>query len=369
MPEKKPPKILLTQIEFIRVLAMAGIYIFHLWSILPAAGTANPFGPWLGSLFSKGYLGVVAFNIVAGFVLAWPHTSPGGRDPESYPAFLRRRLLRLCPNYYISLIFWVIMALLGGAALGPTLISTLEHLFFVHTLDPARFFDIVPAYWWMGLIFQFYLFFPIFLRIYLKIGPLRAGLLLIFTGLGLWILVHCLAWFFPSSVFPYIDYLFYFNLPARLPEFALGMSMAFAWKASVANSPQAFSLRGFVILCLLAFAAAYGMSLAPYMKDLIYLHIFWILICAGLSLLIFVCPVAAKAGQIKFIRLAGAAAYSFYLLHQPVLDYALKFYGPAQDPFLAFCIVGLLAAGVTFFASLLLDWLSNRVVSLFGKRS
>ena len=104
-----------TQIESIRVLAMAGIFLYHLWTVLPDGGAQNPFGPILGDILSQGYLGVVVFNAITGFVLALPHAHPGGKPPMAYFDFFRRRFGRITPQYYLSLALWSVVALVAGA--------------------------------------------------------------------------------------------------------------------------------------------------------------------------------------------------------------------------------------------------------------
>jgi hypothetical protein len=66
------------QIEVLRVLAMAGVFFFHIWSVIPEVGTKTFLGPLFGDVLAQGYLGVVVFNAISGFVLTLPLAARGG---------------------------------------------------------------------------------------------------------------------------------------------------------------------------------------------------------------------------------------------------------------------------------------------------
>jgi peptidoglycan/LPS O-acetylase OafA/YrhL len=114
------------------------------------------------------------------------------------------------------------------------------HLLFVHTLSASTFFAIVPAFWWLGLLAQFYLIFPWLLRVFDRVG---AGLACVgVCGLSWlsWLGMAQLAQHDPGSWVAMVEYLAYFNLPVRLPEFAIGMWLASAWNRALppVQAPQ-----------------------------------------------------------------------------------------------------------------------------------
>ena len=90
-----------TQIESIRVLAMFAIFFYHVWTVLPDGGAQNPFGPILGDIMSQGYLGVVVFNAITGFVLTLPHANPGGKPSRTTPMDLP------CDSPYIAIFIFM----------------------------------------------------------------------------------------------------------------------------------------------------------------------------------------------------------------------------------------------------------------------
>src|SRR5262245_40350549 len=96
------------------------------------------------------------------------------------PKFLRRRFSRICLHYYPALLLWTSLWIIAPAwimrseprrNLLPGLWAFVTHLLFVHTLSASTFFAIVPAFWWLGLLAQFYLAFPWLVRVFAREGP------------------------------------------------------------------------------------------------------------------------------------------------------------------------------------------------------
>ncbi|MBI4806721.1 MAG: acyltransferase [Desulfovibrio sp.] len=364
----------LGQIEVMRVIAVTGIFLYHLWSDVPKAGTENPMGPAFGAILSQGWLGVILFNVVTGFVLTLPFAGPSGRPMPGYLEFLRHRFLRICPNYYIGLVFWTIVAIIAGKAGASLASSFTQHLLFVHTLNPAVFFDIVPAYWWMGLLAQFYLLYPVLWGLFTKFGPKKAALWLCCGCWGFWAVLEILAKLMPGSIFSMGNYLFYFNLPYRLGEFALGMFLACKWRDPDANPVigqglslgEAFSGKrtaawiGLIVLS--AWALLFGIP-GPF---LLVTHLYWlsVVFCAGLA--IFFSDTMDRLGTWGPVSKFAAASYSIYLMHQPILGYAAQWVAPNMEPFPAFIFLTGACGLLSIWVALLTDRLVAKINTLLG---
>lgn len=334
-----------TQIETLRVLAMAGIFFYHLWSVLPAGGVRNPFGPLLGTVLAQGYLGVVVFNAITGFVLTLPYAEPGGKPPMGLAAFFRRRFGRIVPQYYLSLALWALVALLAGAMpLAALAVCVAEKVCFVQTFDPARFFCLVPALWWMGLLAQFYLVFPLVLRLFQGLGTARATSVCLVACWGLWYGLSQAAGSQPTAAM--LDYMCYFNLPYRLPEFVLGMAFAMAWKRRSATG--GLSAGWGLGFCL---AAGGGLALCILDKDALvmpFTHILLTITSLGLAGALFCWPPMARLGARPRVAAAAAASYSFYLLHQPILGYGADLLRGWISPFAAMVLLTLVALPLSY---------------------
>ena len=352
----------LTQIEVMRVLAMVGIFLYHVWSGIPEAGTQPFFGAVISRILRQGHVGVLLFNMITGFVLTLPYAGARGRPLPSYGTFLRHRWLRICPHYYVSLLFWAgVVAVVGGVS--ARLARSLgEHLLFVHTLDAALFFDIVPAYWWMGLIAQFYLLYPWLWRLYLRWGAAPATVSLCLAGWGGWLLLNLLARLLPGSFLALVDYLLYFNLPYRVPEFALGMYLATVWK-DAAGSPRLDS-SGAALKVWIVFLVLVGLGLwGPSVSLLLLQQLYWVTVCLSLGLALFYTRWVATLGAWPPLARAAAASYSFYLLHQPVIGYATPWAKAMLAPLGAFVVVAVCAGVLSWGMSLLLDDVAARIQS------
>src|SRR4029453_15190062 len=146
-PQQRPLQ-RLPQLEVLRVVAMTWIFLFHLWSVVPLAANGGTFGLVLMGVLHSGHLGCVVFNKSAGCVLALPPLGQARRPALPCGDFLRRRFLRICPQYYLALLLWTTMMLLTAHERSSAVVlSFVTHAFFVHTMHPATLFGIVPAYW------------------------------------------------------------------------------------------------------------------------------------------------------------------------------------------------------------------------------
>jgi peptidoglycan/LPS O-acetylase OafA/YrhL len=341
-----------TQIESIRVLAMAGIFFYHLWTVLPDGFAQSPLGPFLGDIMSQGYLGVVVFNAITGFVLTLPHAEPGAKPPLPFLDFFRRRFGRIVPQYYLSLALWSVIALLFGAMPFLALCACVgEKLVFIQTFDPARFFCLEPALWWMGLLAQFYLVFPLLLSLFRKLGTARATWTCLALGWGLWLVLALLAKI--NTTIALLDYMLYFNLPYRLPEFALGMAFALVWKRRAA-APRPDDLKsGVPATWLLGFAGLtyFALPLSVLLKNSLpmpFAHILLTAACMGVAGTLFSWPAMAGLGARPAVATAAAASYSFYLLHQPILGYGADLLRGRLHPFAALVLLCLVSLPLSY---------------------
>ena len=355
----------LTQIEVMRVLAMAGIFLYHVWSGLPEAGAQPFFGPVISHILSQGHVGVLLFNMITGFVLTLPYAGPTGRPLPRYKTFLRQRFLRICPNYYLSLLFWTGVAVIVGGGSARLARSLAEHLLFVHTFDPAVFFDIVPAYWWMGLIAQFYLLYPCLWKLYQRWGAAPATVFLCLLCWGGWLVFTMLARLLPGSLLTLAHYLLYFNLPYRLPEFAIGMYLATRWQGSAGSATvhrQGTALKVWGIFLGLTGLGLWG----PSVSQLLVMQIYWVAVCLSLGLALFFTRGAAALGAWPPMARAAATSFSFYLLHQPVIGYSTLWVKTAMPPFAAFVVFTVCAGVVSLLMSVVLDNVVARLQTTSG---
>lgn len=342
----------ISQLELLRVLCMAAVFFFHLYSVVPTVGKEGLIGSFLSAVLNQGYVGVVVFNMIAAFVLTLPHAPPDARPPLGYPDFFRRRFARICPLYYLALVLFTFLAIVfSKTPLSEIAIAFVQHVFFVHTLDPARFFAIVPAFWWIGLLAQFYLVYPLLLKAFLRFGAGRTlAVICVVCYSGWWLLIR-VSNVFPDSSLPLVNYMLTFNLPVRLPEFALGMFMAMAWKASQARSEGPGSVHPVTGInrratLLMAVCAVISITAAILFKKAVsapFGHVLVVAACLFGAATLFAMPFAARIGRNRWMVRLAVASYGIYLVHQPLLRYSVSLLDGRLHPLAAFCVVGLVA--------------------------
>ena len=359
MPEPDRGATTLPQVEVARVLAMAAIFLFHLWSVAPDAVG----GGWASVALSQGYLGVVVFNVITGLVLAWPHLGPACRPLPGLAGFLRRRFLRIVPAYYLALGLW---AAVGAVVAGrpPATASVVTHLLFVHTLSPADFFSIVPAYWWLGLLAELYLAFLPVLRFQQAIGPWRGAAVVCAASWGGWLLADTIAQTRPGSTIALLNYMAYYNVPYRLPEFAIGIALASSLRTGTDGRPP--GLPPAVSGALLAVCAALIAVPAALPDRAPLVHVRLVAGCVAVFVGLLAVPAVTRAGQEALVRRLAAASYTFYLLHQPILGYGVDLLGPALGPRATFWVVLVGAGTLVFQLARGLDRVAAAVVARIG---
>jgi peptidoglycan/LPS O-acetylase OafA/YrhL len=251
------------------------------------------------------------------------------------------------------------------------LLAFVTHMGFVHTLHASTFFTIVPAFWWLGLLAQLYLICPWLLRCFQRLGTGSACLLACLLPWSAWIGLSLLAGRFPQSPWAMLQYMSYFNLPVRLPEFALGMWLASAWNAGLlpvsrpayaeasARTPWSTLLSwlvGLVLLGSLPYVASISLVL-PYQH---FALVGWCL-CVVLAVLHW--PYAVRLGNTSWVLYLAGASYGIYLLHQPLLGYTHMGLASLASPVIRFL---LLLVGIGLLSYYAAVGLNRFVVRLWG---
>jgi peptidoglycan/LPS O-acetylase OafA/YrhL len=356
------------QIELIRVMATVAIFVFHLWSLVPISSSHALAVSLLSRIPLLGAVGVILFNFIAGFVLAAPRITEQGLLPgPGYGAFLDRRFGRICRHYYPALLLWTALTVAvpceGRDPTGTVLKGLLSHLLMVHTLDSDTFFSIVPAFWWMGLLAQFYLAFPLLWELYRRLGSsLGCALICILSWTG-WGIMVLFAGNQTEGSIAWITYMGYFNLPFRLPEFGIGM-----WLASTLYRCEIAGYRvrsGCFILppySSQALAAALFGSLFALSSDSIlgrlgrpFDHLYVVVWCLVLFYAVFSWATSETLGSSPILAKTASASFSIYLLHQPLLGYAERLLGPHFQANSRFFVLLVVVAPFCYVAAGLFD--------------
>jgi peptidoglycan/LPS O-acetylase OafA/YrhL len=153
-------------LDALRGIAAVWVVLFHSHTPERLTSLYQALPIWVSvPVFAWGDLGVAIFFVLSGFVIAYS-LRDALIDPYFFQRFSLRRLVRLAPPYYVSIVLTVVIAwaaavikkepmLLMGQPL--TELRVLSHLAFVQEL--LGFVNINDVYWTLCLEVQFYLLF------------------------------------------------------------------------------------------------------------------------------------------------------------------------------------------------------------------
>ncbi len=307
------------------------------------------FGLWSAPLNVLRYVGwsgdqgVQLFLIASGFGLTWSLLSR--RTTTLSPAtFYIRRAARIYPPWIAAHV------LIGGLALlvgfGDFSIPTLALSALGVRVTGELFYAISPAWWFIGLLLQLYLVFPVLWWGLRRLGP--GGLLIVACavsfaarGAGLVMLDDYVDAWQRGAIFI-----------TRLPEFALGMAIA-GWLHGSPGQTGRAPRRAFVLLAIASYVLGavlsltlLGMSVAPFLLGAGAFVILWRLIIA--------CGEGPRIVAQAW-RWLGRHSYSLYLVHGPVIALLVPDGAPPTGRTFARTM---LAIGLTLLAAVMLEWVA-----------
>ncbi|MFO7780491.1 MAG: acyltransferase family protein [Spirochaetia bacterium] len=326
--------------------------------VMPMAGSGFA-GLFANALRYVGWLGdqgVQLFLVASGFGLTYAALQRAER-PQPV-AFLRRRLAKVLPQYWVAHLVFVFTFVVMARGFSPLDWRTFASFFGLRFL-PSVMYHFAPAWWFIGLILQFYVVFPWLYRLVEGSRGIRNVLLLIGTGIavrtaGLLVFeaynVPLIDWWSRGAVFV-----------TRLPDFGAGMLFALLLCRRESLFRQLTSGAGsitlWVAVWLLGNVASFfllGMGVAFFLT--------------AISLFAIVYMVAGKRETNERRRVApvtwmGRNSYSFFLMHHPVIAFIV----PATlSPFMPGRVLALLAVSLAVAVALgvalqaLTDWLLTR---------
>lgn len=247
-PEKSSAPVRMVWVEYVRAAALIWIVLVHIFErVFGYAAFGNPgvtwppmaerisqfaplsgFGVWDVPVNLLRYLGwfgdhgVQLFLIVSGFGLTWGLLQKGVGPVLPLRSFYLRRFERIYPSYWMAhLIFFVLAFVLLALEVRHTSLTFYLSLTGFR-LTPASFYAISPSWWYITLIVQLYLVFPLLWWLLQRLGANRFLILCAVVAFGI---RAAGLWFLKDSV-----YLDMWSRGAifitRLPEFVFGMALA-----------------------------------------------------------------------------------------------------------------------------------------------
>ena len=143
-------------IDIVRAIAILSVLIYHIFAITGVKLFQNDF---LDTYISYGgEYGVAIFFILSGFGIY--SSLSRKKDNFNYFDYIKKRLVRILPQYYICLAF---LLLFTGSAVylnKSQIYNLFSHFFLFHDQYPSAAGAINGVCWTLGVIFQFYLIAP-----------------------------------------------------------------------------------------------------------------------------------------------------------------------------------------------------------------
>ena len=205
-------------VDHLRALAAVLVVLYHSTQLIsqavdPEAGWSSE--RWLHSgnpaatVLFEGHTGVALFMVLSGFIFT---TGTHDKDVAYWP-FLRNRLLRIYP-LYLLLLFVGLTTVSASFDLGLFLRGLLP----LSSFGPVAVGGVWGAMFWaVAVEMQFYLLFPLLLRLLQRSGPSALGRLILVM-----VVLRALAWAVAPDAID-VNGMMYYSIVGRLDQFLIGM--------------------------------------------------------------------------------------------------------------------------------------------------
>jgi len=304
----------------------------------------------IAAILQRGSQGVGVFLLFSGFGLTYSLVKSGGL-PTSWASWYRRRFTRLFPIYWLAHLILLVspFTVLHDPIDTRFLLSFLGDR--VYPVD-KMFFYLVPAWWFLGMLIEFYIAFPLLLKLMQRLGWAR--------HLGLCIVLTTGARYFIQVVGADGNYLMGAFFLCRLWEFAAGMALG---KLMAEAPDETFRLllswKGLFFGVL-----TYALGFLTYQPNFLF-NISDGLTAMGLSVVLMhaACRLDSVPVLGRSFSLAGVYSYSIYLFHQPYVIFAGEKLRPYS--FGAFLILASAVIALISLVSMSFEYTVNRAASRF----
>jgi peptidoglycan/LPS O-acetylase OafA/YrhL len=275
------------------------------WSSLSAGALSILRLMWL-KVSGLGFHAVGVFIILSGWTLMQSTMRRAEAGAMAWGGWYRARFLRLYPMYWVAHLVYLLSPFV--ARLEPVDDRIILSLLGLRFIDiQMNFMYLNAAWWYFSMLIQFYLIFPLLFLAARRLGP------------WLFLLIACAAGFFARYLLLVVwqqNGLWVLGgfAVCRLPEFALGMSLAM-WHTRSTARAEWFLLRGAgLVLGLILYPAA--LQLYNGLYEYIFVD-FATGTCCMLEIVGIAGIILLFKEPAKLFGLVGLYSYGLYLIHQP----------------------------------------------------
>lgn len=292
-----------TFLDFLKGVAIIAVILFH------------------AGIFTYGYLGVEIFLVVAGYLTTKSIVRSLERGNFGYWRFIFGRMARLWP---LVVVVCAVSLLLGYFLMLPdsyknTAETALGSLLFLNNLiqyitagdywDVSNDFKPLMHTWYVGLLVQFYVVFPLILMLTHRFAPRgHKSSLMVLLVIGLISLIIYLLPQIPTAVHFYM-------LPSRLFEFMCGGCVALLPCRTEVKHKDYLLKRIGLLLLILIIASGLDIEHGKLVVILMVALTAWLLYLDAET------EQAPDSWNVRWIVQLGVASYSLYLWHQVFLAF------------------------------------------------
>ncbi len=316
-----------------------------------AAGLTTFLGlAWI-ELSGLGFHAVGVFIILSGWALMQSTARREDKAPIAWGEWYWARFIRLYPMYWVAHLVYLVSPFTARfEKIDGRFLLSLLGLRFINI--ESNFYYLNAAWWYFGMLIQFYLIFPLLFRAARKFGPW--SFLLGACALGFFVRYLMLVAYPQNGMWVQGGFAL-----CRLPEFALGMALGM-WNSRAPARTERFLLGGMGLLAgVVLYPAALQLyhGLAPYIFVDFATGGCCFLVLVGLAGIIARFPSPAKV-----LGLVGAFSYGVYLIHHPyVIWLGLRI---REQPIWMFLLITVATLTVLCAWGMILEKGTNAVVNL-----
>ncbi len=319
------------------------------WNGLAASALTIARLVWL-KVSGLGFHAVGVFIILSGWTLMQSTARRAESGAVAWGSWYRARFLRLYPMYWVAHLVYLLSPFV--ARLEPVDNRIVLSLLGLRFIDiQMNFMYLNAAWWYFSMLIQFYLVFPLLFWAARRLGPLR--FLLIACAVGFFVRYLLLVAYPQNGLWVLGGF-----AVCRLPEFALGMSLAM-WHSRSRVRVEWFLLRGagFVVGLL-----SYPAALLLYHGATAYVFVdFATGTCCFLEIIGIAGIISLFQHPAKLFGVAGIYSYGVYLIHQPyVIWLGLRI---REQPIWMFLLISVATLAVLSAWGMLLEKATNTLVN------
>src|SRR6266849_3618917 len=341
--------LVLAYFHFFRTYYQYGVLPPADWSRLTTSALTILRLMWL-KVSGLGFHAVGVFIILSGWTLMQSTMRRAESSTVAWGAWYRARFLRLYPMYWVAHLVYLLSPFV--ARLEPVDDRIVLSLLGMRFIDiQVNFMYLNAAWWYFSMLIQFYLIFPLLFWAARRFGPWR--FLLIACAIGFFARYLLLVVWPQNGLWVLGGF-----AVCRLPEFALGISLA-VWHTRSAARVERFLLRGpGLALGLILYPAA--LQLYDGLYEYIFVD-FATGTCCFFEIVGIAGLISMFEGPAKVFGLIGVYSYGLYLIHQPyVIWLGLRI---REQPIWMFLLISVVTLAVLSAWGMLLEKIINALVN------